>query len=1644
MNFKRIMLLVLVLTMIVSACAPAIQAFDGVLGSHEHNHAESNTKKEEINYVSLGDSVANGVGLKDYVQNHPDFAFQDWASLPQDSFPAKFAAWLSGDDDGYNSVESNKFTYKGESTVHLTQLAMNSIRVEDILYLLQLGKEVNQDINYELDMTAEAANHPWIYNEFVANNMVEGDIVELWVPYVASVFYTSVLSADIITLTAGSVNFGEYLVKVLLETVEGDTSYDYMTVESAIELCFERENVKAKVNELYANAKETFATMGATGELLEKLAGRVAYVVASFLVSYENLLDYIVEINPDIEVVLVPMVNTVEDLSFELEIDGTNYSAEIKPYFEYVCAAINVHIAGYPALEWGSEKDYYDYSYYVNKETGEKKTELSFEEKLYEELFANYPEMQKWEYVELREPKDVPTFYYAKLDGEVEMLTKTEFNTDHETLMAEYAKFMGVKVEELGFTKAEAEAFEKIYADNSTDSWIEYLFAGNMSYDEKVSKIVVYMTFVDVLKEAAKTTHFDLTSCLSFGDFVLDPDSLLEGNVQEQSKLYEDAEGDFLNSAAEYLYQNKKDVFASVSDAKKFIENDGNLNVGVQLIARAWVMKNIVKSNIENNEAIMQLLGFYGRAMVFNGITTSPSAAGHEAIADAVINAYETGYTAKDETIKNIKIGLLVAAGLVAEYYDEAYAEGYKYLDENGYIDVAIESLDKAIEALYAAIAEVEGGFLGATDEFVTEVVKELYATIDTLKELREVLASGNAADADGFIDAVIALQDDLNTHLSNIYAILRQAGVDVNQLAILPVLNEALRILNEEVIPVVRTTVDTFVKQVVEFCTAVYDTIYPIYSEVSAQVRKVIEVLIIIGIYANEAYELAVDTYTTIVEKMLEIYGSVTIALEKATEIYTGIVSTLLDINANIKETIEFVVNTYNTILDVALDVYSDVKYAIELANKIFHEVAPIVVKAVNTAIDVYEVLREIYIKVVDILVEAGLDLQQATEFAMKLIGAIAEQIIGTIDSVEDAIAFAEKVFTLIVETTKFIYENANAIIEDITVVIKIAAEIYTTLVKIAIATGITPEEALQFAIDAFEFIVKAVKFAVENYDVVVDCVEFAIRVYTEIVKFIVENEEEIEKALEIAKKAFEAIVDVLGFVYENREEIYETTVKIYEIATKVYVALVEVIINVHGAFETAKDVYNYLVDIFTVILGDVEEAIRFVEMIYGRVVELMIQAGNDVNSLINRGQLLYNEVLNMLNTAYGQTIAAIETAERVYLACIEMLVVARETINEMIYDSSNGSYELTDDSLYVALGEDTFAEELAAKLNLSNKYFRFGLEENYLDMVAKADLVTVKLDNGSYGEFAYAQVHGVVAEILRSHEDFMTFYNHALIGSFVKEGLDTLHIDINAQAVELEWNKYLDEEGREMLDTVLAQFKAELLRAGVPEYYYIELQSYADQILEDYGIAGLGVALDIDPVVIPVVDLTVYALENVLYAYARFTSDMTSIISNVHAVSPDATVVFMGVTNPLEGFELDLSTCGVDFVDYSECVMAADVLVEMLNVQIYGAALVSENVIFVHDNDADAIYNALHVYCDHVYDDCLDAECNRCLAIRVVLGHSFTKYVSNNDATCTEDGTETAKCDYCDAVDTRTDSRSALGHDWKAATCTRAFGRS
>ena len=78
---------------------------------------------------------------------------------------------------------------------------------------------------------------------------------------------------------------------------------------------------------------------------------------------------------------------------------------------------------------------------------------------------------------------------------------------------------------------------------------------------------------------------------------------------------------------------------------------------------------------------------------------------------------------------------------------------------------------------------------------------------------------------------------------------------------------------------------------------------------------------------------------------------------------------------------------------------------------------------------------------------------------------------------------------------------------------------------------------------------------------------------------------------------------------------------------------------------------------------------------------------------------------------------------------------------------------------------------------------------------------------------------------------------------------------------------------------------------------------------------------------------------------------------------------------------------------------------------------------------------------YTTHTCTKCGDSYVDTFVA---ALGHNFVTYVSDGNATCTEDGTKTAKCERCDVTDTVTDRGSATGHkfgNWyvtKEATCT------
>ncbi len=91
------------------------------------------------------------------------------------------------------------------------------------------------------------------------------------------------------------------------------------------------------------------------------------------------------------------------------------------------------------------------------------------------------------------------------------------------------------------------------------------------------------------------------------------------------------------------------------------------------------------------------------------------------------------------------------------------------------------------------------------------------------------------------------------------------------------------------------------------------------------------------------------------------------------------------------------------------------------------------------------------------------------------------------------------------------------------------------------------------------------------------------------------------------------------------------------------------------------------------------------------------------------------------------------------------------------------------------------------------------------------------------------------------------------------------------------------------------------------------------------------------------------------------------------------------------------------------------------------YGEALNHSFTNYVSDNNATC-----------TTDGTKTAKCDRCSETDTItdagskLNHSFTNYISDNNATCTKDGTKTAKCDRCNATDTVTDIDSKLGHEF------------
>ena len=281
--------------MLLSVMVPAVSAIAEV-------HTDTQTV---LNYVSLGDSMTNGLGLAGYDDT-------GYLEVAPEAYPARFAQWLAG---GTGEIAEGQTVYTGtKGTVNLTQLATSAMRIEDLYYILDYGTE-----------------NAYLGDEWTRTELLGGDSIgnmgqhkggsDRWGsdgtpwPSVVETFQDSVANADVITLAAGNGNFGVYMLNAVLQAMGmADAGYgldySYATLENALSMHHMDDEKKAAIMDVYESAIELLG--GYLSEDVAEIAGnRVAYTIASFMLCYEGVLNRILELNPDVEIVLLGLMDTI-------------------------------------------------------------------------------------------------------------------------------------------------------------------------------------------------------------------------------------------------------------------------------------------------------------------------------------------------------------------------------------------------------------------------------------------------------------------------------------------------------------------------------------------------------------------------------------------------------------------------------------------------------------------------------------------------------------------------------------------------------------------------------------------------------------------------------------------------------------------------------------------------------------------------------------------------------------------------------------------------------------------------------------------------------------------------------------------------------------------------------------------------------------------------------------------------------------------------------------------------------------------------------------------------------------------------------------------------------------------------------------
>jgi len=744
---KRLLSLILVVALVASMCTTA---FAGKL---------PNDEVTSVKYVSLGDSMTNGYGLPGY---DGDTGCEDYG---YGSYANQFAEWLGAEH---------------------TQLGMSAMRAEDLHWLLEFDYNDAEAVAVtEMSEWDEArweaaftTGDYWTWNEFcddyrfaaaayaIQNDGAIGKIRDREAVIVAEYAQNAVKEADVISLGMGNGNFGVFMFGRILEAIGFSGTPNHTMryqVENAIRECepeMQTKILKLK-DELYAAAEAYLGISINDGDdenttAMEALANTVVYTGISYVLNYVGSVEAILQLNPDVELILVELMNTYAS-------ENPSDEASIGDLLDAIFKPLNVFIAGLPAyMQVTLNGAYADASFYYAEVDDIECLVDVFEEQLRDEESV----IGKRFVESIVGTDSAPGMVWGLLAGAplvpgvtVTSVTLDEIIDYEELSLAEKAAYAAADAQKavsiavyLAFENAIVESTRNDTAVSLTsvlelgglsmelfepvmDDFFANVGTDGAAYLNTVAAVVANIAEanfgvklpVDVIVLAATAGEQAAAEAMVKAAMQADENvmALLSANglTLDQFLAY-GAAGALPAEFAPY-YQ---EYLNNVAYAKDLMTTYGIVS-NVNLLCMLLAMPDTLSEALQSDASISGLLSLFARCIIGNGVGSHPSQTGHDQLFEAVKDAYETEYTVLDQTIAKIEQYLKVL-GIEIEGDIKEKINEIKAMIE-GKIEASVAEIEKAIDELIDLIElrlyHAAHGQYVITDDSYYVAIDELY-----------------------------------------------------------------------------------------------------------------------------------------------------------------------------------------------------------------------------------------------------------------------------------------------------------------------------------------------------------------------------------------------------------------------------------------------------------------------------------------------------------------------------------------------------------------------------------------------------------------------------------------------------------------------------------------------------------------------------------------------------------------------------------------------------------------------------------------------------------------------------------------------------------------------------------------------------